>query len=1145
MIDNGNVIETLGGNIFADPNPRMAGMELSRIILVNWYAFSKIDIEVRGNIALIGSNGVGKSSIIDAIQLILSGNNRRYFKTNASADVSTKESGNSSPRSVVEYCTGCVNGEVLRPESVSYVALVFKDRSKDHYVTAGMCFHAREGETKETELGSFVADSFNLTSDDFVSNNAPRDYQEFERLLLGAKGGTKVFSKRNKSADFVRFLYERIVFDNAFSPETYLKSLKNSLSFKGMEDPTMFVRKFVIPAPILEKGKVDKLKESYSHWQTIEGKAQNVGRQLASISTISDRYEKLLERKRDLSKWSLVEVLANCHIAREIENNAASAVSKASEELDKAREQLSYTRDNIKTLENQITLAKSELSAEKIYSDLNLKNNALNQIVKDRDYTSGQRVRLLSNLLKVLSLRPSLEEHAVALSARKEIDALAAFASAADSDYPIVKSVEALKEALSGLSQKAADHETLLQNMAAEIRHNMREDSELLKLFNSTGRLLSPKVSALIAELDAAGIKSQPLCSLVEVVDERWRDALETLLGNAREALIVHPDQVLDAIAIVENAGSKYSGCLIYDAKDYDVSTPAPHADSLASKLRTNDFYARAFISIRIGNITCVETREQLRFTKRGVTPAVMVKSGGAIYKANPYSHKLLGMTVIQGSANEIENRITLANQKISGLSKNVADLRRISSGVEEFLTNSDDSGKISEFDAEIIRLEREKDAISAEINTLHNLLNSDAFSGLKELEQDLKAYTEQLQSDDENVATLAAALGKVNARLETASEKARDASEKLEERSALYSSETLSLAESEFSRLLGDLGSAINVSNKARMEIEAGGGKLEHRIQAIRQDAANYARDFNEEFSADDTEEGLSQWIEHQVKTLSGDVLLKYQQEALEARLEMEKCIYNDFILRLASDLQEGHRKVEQLNKTLRRHSFNGERFEFTVSEHKDYADIVALSKAVVASERKISDLFDSELDRVDDLSDREASGMNKIRKIFEGGGDVDHFIDYRNYLVFDLVSFDVKTNKRRSGSKERSKRSGGERQVPFYIAMASATASICLTGKKNGMGLSIFDEAFNLLDNSNTSSIVSMMNQLGLQFLLSGPSDKAPAFVAHSDTVVNMSRVGTYCQIDVEYPTKQGKEEMLKRNPSISGISALEYMN
>jgi recombinational DNA repair ATPase RecF len=94
------------------------------IALVRWYAFDAADVELRGDTAFIGDNGVGKSSILDAVQLLLTGGNKRFFRPNARADDSTHRTGG---RTVRDYCLGKManaQGAVqLRGGGPSYVVM--------------------------------------------------------------------------------------------------------------------------------------------------------------------------------------------------------------------------------------------------------------------------------------------------------------------------------------------------------------------------------------------------------------------------------------------------------------------------------------------------------------------------------------------------------------------------------------------------------------------------------------------------------------------------------------------------------------------------------------------------------------------------------------------------------------------------------------------------------------------------------------------------------------------------------------------------------------------------------------------------------------------------------------------------------------
>ena len=52
--------------------------KLTRIKLVNWHYFGNETIYVNGSFLLSGENASGKSTILDAIQLILTTNTRRF-----------------------------------------------------------------------------------------------------------------------------------------------------------------------------------------------------------------------------------------------------------------------------------------------------------------------------------------------------------------------------------------------------------------------------------------------------------------------------------------------------------------------------------------------------------------------------------------------------------------------------------------------------------------------------------------------------------------------------------------------------------------------------------------------------------------------------------------------------------------------------------------------------------------------------------------------------------------------------------------------------------------------------------------------------------------------------------------------------------
>lgn len=74
---------------------------LVRMLLVNWYRIEQQSIEIQGHTAVIGPNASGKSSLLDALQAVLVGGHKDWWRPNASA-------GEKSTRSLRDYCLGVV-----------------------------------------------------------------------------------------------------------------------------------------------------------------------------------------------------------------------------------------------------------------------------------------------------------------------------------------------------------------------------------------------------------------------------------------------------------------------------------------------------------------------------------------------------------------------------------------------------------------------------------------------------------------------------------------------------------------------------------------------------------------------------------------------------------------------------------------------------------------------------------------------------------------------------------------------------------------------------------------------------------------------------------------------------------------------------
>lgn len=115
--------------------------KLTRLKLINWHYFNNETILLKNTNLFSGENGAGKSTILDALQLVLTTNSRR-FNLAANADSSR------TLKSYVRGKTGEEGNEYLRKKAViSYIALEVYEESRQRYFVIGAKFDSPDAES--------------------------------------------------------------------------------------------------------------------------------------------------------------------------------------------------------------------------------------------------------------------------------------------------------------------------------------------------------------------------------------------------------------------------------------------------------------------------------------------------------------------------------------------------------------------------------------------------------------------------------------------------------------------------------------------------------------------------------------------------------------------------------------------------------------------------------------------------------------------------------------------------------------------------------------------------------------------------------------------------------------------------------------
>jgi energy-coupling factor transporter ATP-binding protein EcfA2 len=266
-------------------------MELRHIAMVNWHLFDVEDIAIAGNAGILGENASGKSTVLDMIQVVLTGASRSYLRLNAIAGEGARTR-SGSRRSVHGYCLGTVReGELRRTDAFTYLSLGFVDREgKQPPISIGLALHANSANSSETVYGRFVAIGRMLTTSDFLEERPdgwfPAPWDEVKARISAAVGAGRFINHRDRALDYVREYMRHLVPTlpaSEPSASAMLKATVNAMSLNHGLSATEFVRNFILEDnPI----RIGELRASIETYKGVSATIATMRRKLEALKAI-------------------------------------------------------------------------------------------------------------------------------------------------------------------------------------------------------------------------------------------------------------------------------------------------------------------------------------------------------------------------------------------------------------------------------------------------------------------------------------------------------------------------------------------------------------------------------------------------------------------------------------------------------------------------------------------------------------------------------------------------------------------------------------------------------------------------------------------------------------------------------------------
>lgn len=1089
--------------------------KLKKILLINWLYFSKEIIEVGDVNFLTGKNGAGKSTVIDALQIVLLGEtNARNFNQAANEK---------SQRTLDGYLRADMdeNNPYSRrgKDFSSYIACEFLDETEGTSFVTGVVFDCRSDGSKQERFFIYVG---TLPENCFVDNGEAMEIPALRRFLKQHYAKAEIYDTQK---EYRRNMLSRWNVHN----EQVLRMMKKAVSFRPIVDIQKFITENICDIP--EKPDIEAMQQNIRDYKRHEMLAQRQEEKLSALQEIGKLYREMnqaIDRWRVQSflvLWSHKELVQAQIDRRELEKQDCAADLVSTE---KAIETLTTQIEQKESRRRELDLACAQSSV--FQEEERLRNQK--QMLLDEQKKLMQDLQALTVEIKRDALwwnelcRAVLEWNSEEVlgpvqDAAEEV--LKTYRLFTSGNYEIfshsLTPFEEVQQAVAALSNAIRNARYKVQDHIAELRTWKDEKNSALanlrKNIKDYPRGLLQFKERLANELEkqaGCAVRIDILADVLELADERWRGAVEGYLNAQKFYLLVDPAYYQDALSIFDRIKNEFGSSfgLVDIGKLREREKMSPWDDSLAKKVETENMLARSYIDYLLGRVVCCNTAAQLRKHRTAITADGMLYQG---YVARVIRRELMDDAFIGRRA--VSLRISRLQEELAQIE---AELRHwapilqllskqkeplftqyfVQSTVVEkqnaYLRGIEINGEISSIDEQLSKLDLlwldEQRKTIALLGDEIVVLNKDKETKVLQIGQ----YKERIrQLDFEVLPDHYQQLTGIEDRLQ-------------DEFPVAYQQNTgIPRYQQELSRLKRADVVHKNFSNRLEQSVNER-ETTRRKLFTARKEYTDRFKPCSFRVESMDNDE-----YEAEQSLLEESELPKYREKIKAARESAMEQFQNDFLAKLKSSIDQVQDQVRSLNRALRQAQFGTDSYQFRVERNPDYAEYYDMIMApelmegdmglfALPFQDKYGHLIEKLFSQITMADDTQLNA----RKQSELQENIQRYTDFRTYLKFDLETTDQNGSKQLL-SQTLNTKSGGETQTPFYIAVLASFAQLYRVNDTSSFGntvrLAVFDEAFNKMDSDRIIESVRLLRKMGLQAIICTPPDKVSDIMPIAD--------------------------------------------
>ena len=1118
-------------------------LSLTRIFLHNWHRFHHHIIDVKDSLYLAGHNGSGKSTVLDAIQVVIVADMVR-IRFNSSAQ-------ERSQRNLDSYVRGKIGeGRYLRPSgAIGYVALEFMDTQSGNKNTIGICIEAREGRSSNRLY--FVL-SQALDPEIFVPEGRARSRRELKKFLRNRRWG-KTF---DKVGEYSTEMLEAL---GGLSPR-FFDLFMRALTFKPIRDIRQFVEQWLLEERPLD---IETLQQVVENLGILRQRAKDVEERQIMLRGIVRQQEQVHGLQELQAQHTLLAALLRVRLAQGRVSKFETQLAEEQKKIAQGSEEMSKVQAALEKAQAELLEARLELRQSDVNRREQELDEAIGRVTKELDQMRQRWHQLHRDLQQEgVMLRGLVHNHNMPIESA-EREALRALAERLDalSPYEPPADLEGLADQLERTipwldagKTRAQEEQFRLQQRVENLRKKGAKLEQEIAQLRSKSMPRYPNNVERLRELLVPVIGALPplLCELLTVPEKRWQDAVEALLGQRRFNVIVPPDYFAAALEVLDEARAreKLYGVGLVDLGKVQQHARSARSGSLALKVRTEHRLALPYINTILGDTICCERAQELRRHRRAVTPDVVLYSEWTARAIPPRNYRpwMIGESGRLAQIQEREQELASIGERFAGLAPsiqkavaqtNVLDRGRHLSNLRQRL-NSDFNEQtlyqqLALYEEQMAQLDfLTTKHLEDEVARLQPIVD--------EIDKQRLELTRQLATWTQKALTLEHQLKEARASLDKQQQQATEIRTRYPN------------AQEEAEKLLAAVPSMPTLEGieEGTKEYEEAARKAERVARRYENNASKEQRKLTEQATTYNTRYLFSSIAsdpnepryKQELERLEATELPRFREQIEQAQRQAEEEIREHVLHKLREQILSGRQELDRLNEALTRLEFHKERYCFRYDPAEDVRDFYNL---IMEAQRLGSDsLFASDFYNEHQITfDRFYELLTRTPQSEAERREQKRLADYRGYLTYDIevTHADGRTSRL---SRIMGQTSGGETQTPFYLTIAASFVQLYNLNqhtRRPTIRLIAFDETFSKMDQDRIGSTLDLFQKFQLQIITATPLERCEYLVPKICTNLVLTGIGDrvliepYRNYKAQLERSYGTEEVLEEVAGANG--------